>query len=103
MNILQLIQTVRNIVAAVQAKDYLAAFKGIMEILNTFAAQADPSIKMMGASPSEDADAKACVAELEACHVQMCAAGSDAADAKGPIIQMLIPVVLAILKAWIGI
>ena len=70
MNILQLIQTIRNITAAIQAKDYGTVFKLVMEILNTFAAQSDPAIKMMAAEPAtpeQHAELKAAISELECC------------------------------------
>ena len=69
MNILTLIQTVRNLIAAMQAKDYATVFKIVLEILNTFAASQDPAIKMAHAeaTPEQHAELKAALAELEAC------------------------------------
>lgn len=107
MNIGQVIQKVKDLIAAAQAGNYFAAVAILLEILRAITDSMPQSgfntpMKMQGSSLDCNAATEAeLLAELDKLSTQTMAA-STAAPPTGPVIDLLKPVLLALLKKWLG-
>lgn len=111
MDLATLIQKVLDIVAKVRAAttfaDYLALIPDVLDIIKAITGALMPPVKM-GAAPRPAfaaADGKGIddvLADIEACCAQHKGAAQAGAAPTGPFVDMLLPLLLALLKKLLG-
>lgn len=102
MDFLTLIKNVRDLIAAVQAKDWGKALTAIITILSAFATASPPPIRMAAGS-SDHADMVAAVADLESCCTTHNTMATASGDWQSALVNVLLPALLAFLKDWLGV
>lgn len=110
MDLAMLMQKVYDLIKAVRAGDYMAALFLVLEmikaIVNTMPAAAVGQPRAMHAVDYESKTAEECVDDLESLVKAQPAASPGVALASapaGPFIDNLLPILLALLKKWLGI
>lgn len=107
MNIGQLFQKVKDLIVAVQVGNYLVAVTTLLEILRAITDTMPPAafgvpLPVRGSSLDCDAATEAeLVAELQKVSSMSFADGSE--KPTGPAIDILKPILLALLKKWLGV
>lgn len=108
MNIGQILQKVKDMIAAAKAGNYLLAVKLAFEIMSAItdamppqAFNAPPKLQATGIDLTT-ADEDTILAEIEkCCQPAMNATPGD--PAQGPVIDVLKPLIWAAIKKWLGI
>lgn len=109
MNIGQVIQKVKDLIAAAKAGNYFAAVAILLEILRAITDSMPQTafnapMKMQGSSLDCNAATEAeLLAELDKLSTRtMATDATPSAAPTGPVIDLLKPVLLALLKKWLG-
>lgn len=109
MDLLTLIQNVRDLIAAIRGGDYFAAMLLAIEIIKGIAGTLPaPQLGMLRATAPGAVDpGTLTVVELtdklqEACDAEAGAMHATAA-ARGPFIDKILPLLMALLKKWLGV
>lgn len=110
MDLVTLIQNIRDLIAAIRAGDYLAALLLAIEIMKaidgTIPKKAIGKLRATphGAVALEQLDEGELADKLEeACNDEMHGGLMAATPATGPFIDKVLPILLLLLKRWLGI
>lgn len=107
MNVGQVIQKVKDLIAAAKAGNYLIAVGLLLEIVKAITdtmspasfGQPRPLHATVDVTTMDEYDL---INELDKCCQQPMNAQATSAAPKGPIIDAVLPILLALLKKWLG-